>query len=187
MGAGHIKEAGMRKYKRSLVWLAAVVVLIAIGTAAAWQCRYHQQQELMLNAAQIQIVVERYAVDNGGSLPTDIGQVISKGYVKDWPDNPFGQGSMQPIAPDAKAAAGSFVYVALGPVIAQTNGRPLSPAEVEASQGIPTEVDGYLLIFYGPGHYRYPVPKSIGSLYFDSVRYSVDWDRVALVLFPGEK
>ena len=191
----------MRKYKRALLWLAAVVVLAAIGCAAAWQFYFRPWRQFRANAHQIQIAVERFAVDTEGSYPNQIEALFNKGYLKDWPPNPFGPGTMHPIPADAPAVPGCFVYVPNGPVITVTpKGEPrldaqdrfkFSPENV-ITPILPSEVDTYELAFYGRSHHEPPVRSAengtlnAGLTIADQMDNQIRWDQVALVLTAGE-
>ena len=183
----------MRKYKHALTWLVAVVVLIAIGAAAAWQFYFRPWRQFRANAHLIQMAVERFAVDSQGAYPTHLdGVLVERGWLPAWPPNPFAPGTMHPIAADAPPVLGCFVYVPMGPEIAYPGGM-MSHQEAEAQDVIfPSEVDTYELVFYGRGHHT-PAVRSAenGTLHngltiADQMDRLIRWDQVALVLTAGE-
>jgi len=198
----------MRKYKRALTWLVAIVLLLAIGAAAAWQFYFRPWQQFRANAHMIQLAVERFAVDTQGSYPTHLdGVLVERGWLPAWPPSPFGPGTMHPIAPDAPPVPGCFVYITGGPIVADASGNVISPADAKAQGFVyPMEVDHYALVFYGPRHSRRysgaaasratPArPEPASQDWSEQLDYwnminsqaRIDWDRVALVLTAGEE
>lgn len=194
----------MSTNKRVAVGLLIGAAILTAAVAGYGYSTMRSRQELQRSAQAIQLAVERFAVDNNGNYPTVIDALIIRGYMLDWPPNPFGPGKMHPIAADAAPVPGRFVYVTSGPIVAYGGG--LSQQEAVA-QGkiIPSEADQYALVFYGPRHSRRyhgaaasretPERKASASRdrneqldYWDLINSQarIDWSMVALVLTAGE-
>ncbi len=77
------------------------------------------EAEVKSNFHNIQLSVERYAVDHDGEYPSDINELITLGYIGEFPRNPLSPRNesgmtsrkyMRPVA-DGNYSAGDFVYL----------------------------------------------------------------------------
>lgn len=78
-----------------------------------------QEAEAKSNLHNIQLSIERYAVDHEGYYPADINEIIKLGYIDAFPRNPlaprneagdYGRAKMKPVA-DGEFSPGDFVYL----------------------------------------------------------------------------
>jgi hypothetical protein len=188
----------MSTNKQVLAGLLIGAVIAVAAVTGYWYTTVRAQQELQRSAQAIQLAVERYAVDNNGSYPKVIDALIIRGYMLDWPPNPFGPGRMQPLAPDAKPLAGGFVYIAIGPEIAEAEAMLSTRQEREGlTLTRATEFDYYELVFYGRSRSRRNVNHErryrelLENTRFDrsaaltQARQQIQWDQVPLVLNAG--
>jgi len=192
-----------------LDWRKLVVIFLVVGLAAGfggyysgnWLLAKLKSDALRDNAGQIQLALERYALDHDGSYPQKMQALIDEKYLVQWPKNPYAHSDepMLPIPAGSPASHGDFVYLGFGPVIFLSPVEDVPPgaqgasaetgtdaeATAESRAGLdtpPTEVDQYFLIFYGPG------PGGEITQFAEnrqSVFGEIDWDEVALMLTAG--
>ena len=194
--------------KLVVIFLAVGVVAGAGGYfSGKWLLERVRADQFRQNAGRIQLAIEKYAVDHEGGYPVRIQDLITANYLQDWPDNPYSDSGepMLPIPAGSPAQDGDFVYVTFGPVIfvspledptVNAQGQveaavrdaaataPVSDLHPEAGlEQESSEVDQYLLVFYGPGG------EAAEMTQFSAVQMpemtGIDWDRVALVLTAG--
>jgi hypothetical protein len=186
-------------------WFVLAVLLFAATMTVVRVAQARPHRELRDAAHGIQLAVERYAVDTNGSYPQDIQQLVTRGFIAKWPDNPYGPGSMQPLKLGDPAVPGGFVYVPHGVVIAMGTGASVDDRTVQ-----PMEYDSYLLVFYGPRKSKERAEAAADAAkkfrgYDDSnvIRYQsgakappdafsplategIDWERVEIMMTAGE-
>jgi hypothetical protein len=178
---------------RAATTAALVLVLVAliVGATLLYLRLSEQRRHEMLRqaAGQIQLAVERYAVEHEGSYPRNIEELLEKDYLSDWPTNPYGKGNMRPLGVSEPWEPGGFVYVGWGPIVAMSKG--FDPAEKPI---LPTEVDQYMLLFYSPHETGKKWPQRTGSVakkpedpvYISEMAPTVDWEHVRIALTAGE-
>jgi len=95
-----------------LVNLASFLVLLSAVPSYRSVKNKAAEAELKGNLYNIQLSVERFAIDHGGSYPADFGEVLSAGYMDSLPRNPLFDGqTMQDIEFDANHEPGTFTYL----------------------------------------------------------------------------
>jgi hypothetical protein len=190
-------------------WWKQLAVLLLVGSALSSPALLSRQQQRMLKegADEIQMALERYAVDTEGSYPTDAEELIEKHYLAQWPRSPYG-GRMEPLDSRMPAKPGCFHYVPAGPLIAVPGKdgvpRMVMPWERETMGFLyPREMDTYVLAVYGtrsnPKLAEWAEQSAIQSRNraadrrrenveftpFDQAPW-VEWGRVAIVKTAGE-
>jgi len=99
----------------------------------------------------VQLSVERFAVDTEGDYPYDVNELIQRGYLEQFPENPFAHRPMRAVSVDSpwpeesgemnprdlpQMPPGDFVYVRFCEGLAPTGGQGRRP------------VDGYRLVLF---------------------------------------
>jgi hypothetical protein len=90
--------------KRTLLLLAVLAVVAFVVSLACldWIPKYQYQNkvaEAKLNLHAVQLALERFAVEQPDSTyPADIRELISTGFLTEFPPNPFTGQPMQPIS-----------------------------------------------------------------------------------------
>jgi type II secretory pathway pseudopilin PulG len=132
--------------------LAAILLLIGLAWQLAVYQRQQQHKQLRDALGQLQLEIERYAVDSEGSYPSDLATFIAQQKIN-LPRNPYGRGQLKILKPSDPWQPGGIVYVAWGPQVLSGDGTVLQTSNVgpplQTTQVIPTDFDSYLLLGYG--------------------------------------
>ncbi|MDQ3024836.1 MAG: hypothetical protein M3R04_10765 [bacterium] len=174
-------EMKTRKHLRQLLLAGALLALLG-ASLHFWSERERPYSELREAVGNLQLEIERFAVEREGSYPPELARFIEIRGIK-MPDNPFGPGKMKILKPGDPWEPGGIVYVGWGPVVA------LGESTGSMPPIIPTDIDQYLLIGYSPRRHRDRRPPEI-SLNGCTIRPiplpNVDWEHVEIMLTAGE-
>ena len=143
-GAVGIRRCAIRT-KAIFFTLAAILLLASLGLCLVQADEHHKLKVLRENLGQIQLAVERFAVDTEGAYPSSLDILLARGYLAGMPINPYSRQPMQVLEVVTTPAAGDIVYVPCGPIIAIGNLAATGEHPI-----LPTELDQYLLAAYGP-------------------------------------
>ncbi|MCC7479326.1 hypothetical protein IT575_12840 [bacterium] len=127
-----------------LTLLLALALASTAGLLSAQFLNLQRKRLLREGLGQIQLALERYAVDSEGSYPPDLKVLLERGYLPSMPRNPYSGAKMQVLAVTDPPSPGNLVYVSCGPIIALGNESNLD------TDILPVEADQYLLAAYGP-------------------------------------
>jgi len=117
------------------------------------------------NLHQMQLAIERFAVDAGGYYPEDAAELLTKGYLAEFPQNPYAgllvafptlehPRAMRPLKP-GEQCPGDFLYVPERPLVMRSGGLTFAGG-----------VESYILILSPNAPRRYwkyspPLPPNI--------------------------
>lgn len=168
--------------KRNVIILFIMVGLAA--GAAGWLSAHWLAARIQLDRAtarlhDIQLAVERYAVDHQGRYPATLADAEAAGALPAMPENPYTKEPMPVLAPGDPPVAGGVVYVPAGPV--------LTPVPRPADELVPVagDYDQYFLLVYGEEETADATPPSLPPAVATQLA-QVDWPRAALVLTEGK-
>jgi hypothetical protein len=122
-----------------------VVILITANTVAlvaplAEQRIAEARSRLLAETVQdIQLAIERYAMDTDGVYPASVQQLITAGYIQSWPKNPIAKGYLNPQEPGEPWRPGGFIYIPSESIV---------PSGHEACATGPRPMENYLLVVY---------------------------------------
>ena len=98
-----------------VVFLAAAYLVWGLLFVAIPRSIWHGKAKVAkANLHTIQLVVERYAVDYEGDYPFDVYDVITAGYIDEFPETPFSGQPMRAYPPGSEVPPGDFVYEPIG-------------------------------------------------------------------------
>ena len=103
--------------KRGIITLFISVAIVAgVGgwlSAEALAAKI-KRDRLADGLGEIQMAVERYAVDHEGVYPASLDEVLAAGTLSEMPENPYTKQPMPVLAPADAPVPGGVVYVAYG-------------------------------------------------------------------------
>jgi len=196
--------ARKRKYRLVIIWALGALLLIAAALSIYVAYQNSLRNKLLASARRLQLSIEQFAADRSGAYPPTLEVLCQEGYLTEMPDSPYGP--LKVLEPGDPPRPGSVVYIPQEPVVMfssdelvdQENGRILYPATHESEVILPTEIDHYMLIVYGPCWSRssdlrdsleettvivgIPGSRQYKILELDQIA----WEHVSFVLTAGE-